>query len=166
MPEAGPGSGAGDVVDDSSDDGVSLPSWLDNPAEKIRRVVYGMLVGGIAAFVEPLLEAITLVFAGSNPGVYAAPNEQYGFLDVIVLAADLLGGAVAAPVSAVLDVPTDIIGSLSFAQGSPVNGFIVNAVIVVFAVVVVRYGPVLLRAGVQAIPVIGGPLAALLGGAD
>ena len=148
-----------------------MPGWFDDaasffedPTDRIREVVFGMLIGGIAAFVEPILAAIQLVFAGSNPSVYAAPNEQYGLLDLPVLAADLLGSAVSIPVRAAFDSLTSIIGAFTFGQGSPATGIIVNAVVVLVVIAVVRYGPLVLRAGLEAIPVIGGPLSTLLGG--
>lgn len=145
---------------------AKVKGFFESPTTTIKNVVLGMLIGGIAAFLKEILDAIELILAGTQPNVYAAPNEQYGLVDYPVVIADVLGGAAGSTVRSLLRSLTGIIGSFTFAQGSPVNGLIVNAVVVVMAILVVRYGPVVLRAGLEAIPVIGGPLATLLGGSD
>lgn len=181
-PFDGPGGG-GDPPDDQPDDpnnNPDLPSWIpgsapswwstaeewfSNPAAKVRNVVYGMLITGIAWFVEPVFDAVLLVLGGSQPATLGAPGETWGLTDLPVVIARIAGDAVAFPIEQGLGALASLIELAVPTAPGPLDGIFVTVVIVAVVVALFRYGPLLLRSLLEAIPVIGGPLATLLGGA-
>lgn len=180
MPESDGGNGGGGGGINWPNIG-SVPSWLDgkpkwwdnassflsNPVQRVRQIMFGTLLTGIAYFIEPILSAIQLIFVGSQPGTWAGANETYGMLDIPVLVLDLLGDAAALPISSTLDAFSSLIASVVPNTASPLNGILVTAVIVFVAVLVARYGPRVIRALLEAIPVLGGPISTLVfGGGD
>jgi hypothetical protein len=139
-----------------------VKNFFESPAETIKSVFFGTLVTGIAYFLEPLLSAIIFLFAGSKPGVYGGPNEQWGLTDYPVVLADMLGGSLGTTVGSMLEALTNVIGSVVPETPGPLHGVIVTAIIMLVIVAIVRYGPLVLRTVVSGIPFIGSPLATLL----
>lgn len=177
----GPGSGADDVVDDDDGGGSILPewlqggkpkwwdtasTWLNKPKENVREVIFGTLLGGVAYFVEPLLDGIVLLLFGSVPSQFDAPGETWGVVDVPVAFARLAGDILAIPVELVLGLPATLIDAVAPSSPGIVDGLFVSVFVVVLLAAVFRYGPKLVEAVVSAIPIVGSPVATLLFGGD
>lgn len=182
MPDWGPGGDADDVDSgDGSGGGPILPDWiptsepdwwstaadwLDDPANHVRGIIFGTLLSGIAWFVEPVFDALQLVFAGSNPSEFGAEGEVWGIADLPVVLARLIGDMLSFPVDRVFDVMASVIEALTLRIPGPIDGIVINVTVAVIVIALARYGPLLVRSALEAIPVIGGPLSTLLGGAD
>ncbi|GGL26088.1 hypothetical protein GCM10009037_07130 [Halarchaeum grantii] len=157
-----------------SDGGNVLPSWLTdnagtlkdfakNPAGFLRKFIIGSFIAGLGWLLRPIFDAIQLVFLGSEPSTFAAPGEVLGLADLPVALAGLFGDAVGSTVRVALEAVASIIGSVVPQGSGPLGGLVLTVVFVVLAVAAVRIGVPLLRAGLEAVPVVGGPLSTLLG---
>lgn len=143
-----------------------IVDFFEAPGEAIRRYLVGIVIGAIAWVTTPVIDSVVFIFGGSQPNEFAAPGETWGLADLPVGIAGIVGDALSIPVSSAFTVLTGLIDSVAGPSPSPVNGIVLNLTIIAIVVALYRYGPLVLRAGLEAIPVIGGPLATLLGGAD
>lgn len=156
---------------------LALPSWLSglkevsdtlvkfgkHPKRFVRGIFLGWILSGIAAIVAPIFRAIQLMLLGSNPMQFAAANEQYGLLDLPALIAGLFGDTLGSVIETSFEAFSAVLAAVIPQLPGPIEGIIATLVFVMAAVVAVRIGLPLLRAGLEAIPVIGGPLSTLLG---
>lgn len=143
-----------------------LASFAQNPAPTIRGVVSGMLISGIAYFVEPWIDMILLLSAGSKPSEFAAENEVWGIADFPVAAARIGGDAVALPIELLIDVLADVIRQSTPASEGPAEGLAVTIVLSAVVYATIRYGPIIIvrvvRVLVSTIPTVGVPIAELI----
>lgn len=145
------------------------PSWISSFAKFRQNVIdifLGIVFGALASALSTVLDALSLLLAGSNPSQFAAPGETWGLADVPVGIARLVGGDIGGVINDIfLALSTAVDAAIPSIPG-PFEGILANLVIVALVVAMVRFGPPLLRAGLEAVPVIGGPLATLLGAAS
>jgi hypothetical protein len=156
-----PGGGGGGVL--------SLPGWITDirgvleafgrsPAGFIVGAVLSVILGGIETILTALLDAIILVFLGSDPGRFAAPNETLGLADIPAFAAGVLidgtepvGDAAFATIETLIGAAADVAAS-----AGPAAPIVVAAIIGVVAIV----GAVTIRTVIDvvgdAVPGLGG----------
>lgn len=162
------------MADDSDDGGLSasavreiIPDWVFNPVQKIRGVIFGTFLAGLANFLNTIFGEVSTVFLGSQPATFGAPNETWGIADVPVVVARLTADAGASVIVLVFDTYASVLRAVIPQSASPVVAPFAAVMLVFTGVVVFRIaGPALLtalQAGLEAIPVVGGPLATVLG---
>ncbi|WP_311171803.1 hypothetical protein [Halobellus ordinarius] len=156
-----PGSGTDPTSED--DPNISLPGWIDNPERKIRNVVFGALLSGFGSILNEIFGAGELLVLGSNAGVFGARGEIWGIADLPAVLFRLGGDVVAFLIGSAFDILTSLISGTVPQTPGPISGLIATLVVVVLLVAVVRIGGPLLLAGLEAIPVVGGPISTILG---
>lgn len=165
-PTTDPDDGTGGNTD-NPDNGNNLLPDLDfdaNPVESTRTVVYGMVLTGVAWFVEPLFDALSLVFGGSQPSKFAAEGETWGLADIPVVVGRMAGNTLGGTVGDVLGIGASLIRMVTPAAPGPVDGIIMIAMVTGVVAVTIRYAPVVLVALLEVVPVIGPPLASIIRG--
>lgn len=160
MPEPGPSTDP----TSKNDTEVDLPGWIDNPERKIRNVVFGALLSGFASILNELFGAAELLVLGSLPRTFGAPNETWGLADLPAVLFRLTGDVLGTLIGSSFDILASLISGTIPATEGPLSGLIATAVIIVVIVAAVRLGGPLLLSGLEAIPIIGGPISSLLRG--
>jgi hypothetical protein len=143
----------------------AIQAFFGNPIGYLRARVIPIAVGVIAAIVQPFIDVFELLFGGSKPQEFAAEGEVWGLADIPAAFGELLGGLLGSLSGLPFSVSADLIDAVTVSTPGPFDGVIAFVGVAVLGVLAARYGPLLLRSGLEAIPVIGGPLATLLGGA-
>lgn len=123
-----------------------------------RGVVYGTVLTALGRIFTPIFNAIEFALLGSQPGVFAGFDEQWGLADVPVAVADTLGDVLGAIITTMFGVVEGTVAALAIQTPGPWDGLVFTVLLVLLGVFVARVTPLL----VSAIPVVGTPLASLL----
>lgn len=175
-------SGRGSEVGGGGQEGVSfgsiIPGWLSRnlntlktlvtePRKFIRGFILGGALAGLGGFLDELFGTAQLIVLGSQPATFGAPSETYGIADVPVVIARVLADAAAAIITLLFEAYVAIISGLIPASNSPLTPLLAAVALVLTGFVLFRIAaPTLLttlQALLEAVPVVGGPLATILG---
>lgn len=145
----------------------TLLEFVSNPGKFIRGFIFGSLLAGIGDFLTPIFEAMQLLMLGSQPAEFGAPNETWGIADVPVVIGGVIGDTAASVILLVFETYAAVLRALIPSVGSPLVAPLASVALVVTGVVIFRIiGPTVLtgtQALLEAVPVVGGPLATILG---
>jgi hypothetical protein len=177
MSDATGGQTTGDNSGRSMSFSSIIPKWLSRnlntletlvtePRKFIRGFVLGGAVAGLGGFLGEIFDTAQLIVLGSQPATFGAEGETYGIADVPVVAARALADAAAAVIGLLFDAYVTIISGLIPASNSPLTPLLAAVALVLTGFVLFRIAaPTLLttlQAVLEAIPVVGGPLATIL----
>jgi hypothetical protein len=144
-----------------------LQALITNPPKFIRGVIFGGFLSGLADFLQPIIDAIITLSLGSNPAEFGAPNETWGIADVPVVVARVGADAISSVILLVFETYDSVLSALLPSQASPVAAPIAAFALVLTGFVLYRIAaPTLLttlQAVLEAVPVVGGPLATIIG---
>lgn len=141
-----------------------IVNFFKNPTRNIREVISGMILGGVAFFVEPWFDTILLIAAGSQPTKFAAQGEVYGIADIPVAFARAFGSVLAVPVEVFTSTLAGVIADATPASEGPIEGLIMTVLVAGTIYLLAKYGPVVALALIETVPTVGPPLARLLKG--
>lgn len=164
--------GYGDDVE-----GSGLPGWLTDlesvsgtlvkfgkhPKRYVRGIIVGWMLSGLVTILKTIFSGVERMLFGSNPSRFGGPDEQWGLVDFPVVIARAIGDLLATLIGLPFGAAQTLINLLVPQAPGPVDALAGTVAVVLTAVVVVRLGLPLLRAGLEAVPVVGGPLSTLLG---
>ena len=116
---------------------------IDNPQTVILGAVLSGIVEAVFGVVSQVIDIVLLVFGGSRPGQFNAPDETIGLADVPVAVAESIGGAGSSLGTTILVTIRGFNGVVFEAAGAlgPFTPVVVAAVViaeVVVAIVVLR----------------------------
>lgn len=139
---------------------ATLKEFGSNPKSYIRGVIYGDLLAGFARLLKPIFTAITLLFLGSNAGVFAAANETFGLADVPVFLSEELGAALSIPVASYFDALESLVSASVPTTSGPIEGLVVVIVSAIVMIVLIETVRRIFWAAIDVIPGLSG----LIGG--
>lgn len=157
--DAGPGS----VDLDSTPNDPGIPDWVLTPsvfASKVRGVIYGDFLAGLAKVIAPIFTAISILFLGTNPSTFAAEGEQFGIADLPVYLFEILGNATSVPIQSWFGALQSIVIAAVPETDGPIEGLAVIFVAVVVLFVFFELARRVFWAIIDSIPILSG----LIGG--
>jgi hypothetical protein len=141
--------------------------FKQGPRKWLRGFVFGGLLTGLAKFLNPIFETLITLSLGSNPAEFGAPDETWGIADVPVVVARVGADAISSVIVLVFEAYNGVLQSLLPSQASPVAAPLAAFALVLTGFVLYRIAAptvlTALQAGLEAVPVVGGPLATIIG---
>lgn len=138
----------------------TIPSWITDPASKIRGVIYGDLLRGFAKILAPIFIALTTLSVGTNPDVFAGPNEQYGIADLLTLLLRMVGNLMGMAVAGFFGILDAVFQAITVELPGPLGGVVATVATVAIILVMLEVGRRLFWAIIDLIPSLSG----LIGG--